>query len=266
VKMNLKDFTPRPMREVEYFGVKISIPAEHEWVATGDDGVVYSYSANPEELNGMWIIPQRRYGAEDVRIGTFTLAGEPGAIETLRHYPKGGEMNNKPEYFVFNAANNEFYEFETEEEALHMAEELLQDMRIIAGAEGTWLADVEGICAGVITHRAFITHEWKEDGKDYCDYGIKKVQCEENNLEDPEPFSLPISTREVEYLGMKISIPEDHEWVATDGNGDIYSYSQKPEYRDDIMVWVGGSADNEFIFIKIVTPPRAIPANSLRKV
>lgn len=87
--MELKDFKPRPMREVEYYGMKISIPAEHEWVATGDDGVVYSYSVKPEELNGMWIIPQRHYGAEDVLIGTFSLAGEPGAIETLRHYSKG---------------------------------------------------------------------------------------------------------------------------------------------------------------------------------
>ena len=87
--MYLKDFTPRLMREVEYYGVKISIPAEHEWVATGDNGVTYSYSVKPEELNGMWIILQRHYGAEDVRIGTFTLAGEPGAIETLRHFPLG---------------------------------------------------------------------------------------------------------------------------------------------------------------------------------
>lgn len=257
--MELKVFKPRPMREVEYFGAKISIPVEHEWVATGDDGVVYSYSVKPEELNGMWIIPHRRYGAEDVRIGTFSLAGEPGAIETLRHYPKG-EMN-KPEYFVFNAANNEYYEFAAEEEALRMAEELLQDMRLVA-QEGTWLADVEGICAGVITHRASITREWQEDGREYCDYGIKKVQDEEMNLEDPE--SLPILMREVEYLGMKISITENHEWLATDDNGDICSYSQKPEYRED--TWVGGSTDNEFIFVKRVTPPRAIPANSLRKV
>lgn len=258
--MKLKDFKPRPTREVEYYGVKISIPAEHEWVATGDDGIVYSYSVKPEELNGMWIIPQRHYGAEDMRIGAFSLAGEPGAIETLRHYPIG-ETNNKPEYFVFNAANNEYYEFATEEEALHMAEELLQDMRLVA-QEGTWLADVEGICAGVITHRAFITHEWEEDGKNYCEYGIKKVHCEETNFEDAKPIPM----REVEYLGMKISIPEDHEWLATDDNGDIYSYSKKPKYREDIMVWIGGTADNEFIFIKRVTPPRAISANSLRKV
>ena len=40
--MELKDFKPRPMREVEYYGMKISIPAEHEWVATGDDGNEYT--------------------------------------------------------------------------------------------------------------------------------------------------------------------------------------------------------------------------------
>lgn len=89
--MKLKNFKSRPMREVEYYGVSISIPADHEWVATGDDGVVDSYSTKPEELNGMWVIPHR-YGAEAVRIGSFTLSGEPGAIKTLRHYPIEGEM------------------------------------------------------------------------------------------------------------------------------------------------------------------------------
>lgn len=45
--MKLKNFKSRPMREVEYYGVSISIPADHEWVATGDDGVVDSYSTKP---------------------------------------------------------------------------------------------------------------------------------------------------------------------------------------------------------------------------
>lgn len=92
--MKLKNFVPREMREVKYYGVKISIPAEHEWVATGDDGIVRSYPIKPEELNGMWVVPQR-YGMEDVRIGSFTLAGEPGAIKTLRHYPIEGEMTDE---------------------------------------------------------------------------------------------------------------------------------------------------------------------------
>lgn len=162
--MELKDFKPRPMREVEYFGAKISIPSEHEWLATGDDGVVYSYSTKPEELNGMWIIPQRHYGAEDMRIGTFILAGEPGAIETLRHYPKE-ETTHKPEYFVFNPP-----------------------------------------------------------------------------------------MREVEYFGRIISIPVNHEWLATDGDGEIYSYSKKPEYDEDIMAWACGSSEDEFRFIGEAKP------------
>ena len=92
--MKLKNFKPRPMREVEYYGVSISIPAEHEWVATGDDGIVRSYPIKPEELNGMWVVPQR-YGMEDVCIGSFTLAGEPGAIKTLHHYPIGAEQHRE---------------------------------------------------------------------------------------------------------------------------------------------------------------------------
>lgn len=158
--MELKDFKPHPLREVEYYGVKISIPVEHEWVATGDDGVVYSYSIKPEELNGMWIIPQRRYGAEDVRIGTFSLVGEPGAIETLRHYPKG-ETNT-------------------------------------------------------------------------------------------ETFNLPL--REVEYFGRIISIPINHEWLATDADGEIYSYSKKPEYDKVIMAWVCDYSKDEFMFIGEAKP------------
>ena len=77
----------------------------------------------------------------------------------------------KPEYFVFVAGNNEYYEFANEEEALRMAEETLRDMRAIAG-EDTWPPEAEDIRVGVITHRAVITREWEEDGNEYCDFGI----------------------------------------------------------------------------------------------
>lgn len=38
--MKLENYRPREMREVEYFGVKISIPAEHEWVAMDANGEI----------------------------------------------------------------------------------------------------------------------------------------------------------------------------------------------------------------------------------
>lgn len=46
----------------------------------------------------------------------------------------------------------------------------------------------------------------------------------------------PREMREVEYFGETISIPADHEWVATDADGEIYSYSDKPEYSEDTMI------------------------------
>ena len=82
--------------------------------------------------------------------------------------------DTKPEYFVYDAGNNEYYEFASEEEALRMAEKILNDMRVIA-EEGIWLPEVEDIRVGVITHRAVITREWGEDGNEYCDFGIQKI-------------------------------------------------------------------------------------------
>ena len=82
--------------------------------------------------------------------------------------------DTKPEYFVFDTGNNEYYKFASEEEALRMAEEILHDMRDIAG-EDTWPPEAEDIRVGVITHRAVITREWEEDGNEYCDFGIQKI-------------------------------------------------------------------------------------------
>lgn len=83
-------------------------------------------------------------------------------------------LDAKPEYFVIDTYNNEYYEFANEEEALRMAVEILEDMRDIA-REGIWPPETEGIRVGVITHRAVITREWEEDGNEYCDFGIQKI-------------------------------------------------------------------------------------------
>lgn len=86
--MKLKNFKPRPMREVEYFGETISIPAEQEWVATDDDGGVNSYPVEPEEQHGVWVVPQH-HEMEAALIGSFEPIDENDAIKTLRHYPRG---------------------------------------------------------------------------------------------------------------------------------------------------------------------------------
>lgn len=86
--MKLKNFKPRPMREVEYFGVKISVPADTEWVATDDNGEVISYPIEPEEQHGIWVVPQQ-YEMQTALIGRFDPLDENDAIRTLRHYPIG---------------------------------------------------------------------------------------------------------------------------------------------------------------------------------
>ena len=40
-------------------------------------------------------------------------------------------------------------------------------------------------------------------------------------------------TRQVNYFGLYLNIPIDHEWVATDKNGTIYSYACEPEPEED---------------------------------
>lgn len=67
-----------------------------------------------------------------------------------------------------------------------------------------------------------------------------------------ETFNPPL--REVEYFGRTISIPANHEWLATDGNGEIYSYLKKPEYSEDIMVWACDASKDEFMFIGEAKP------------
>ena len=40
-------------------------------------------------------------------------------------------------------------------------------------------------------------------------------------------------TRQVNYFGIILNIPIDHEYVATDKNGMIYSYESQPYTEDD---------------------------------
>lgn len=84
--MKHRHFNYRSTRVVNYYGVKISIPSDHEWVATDDDGSVFSYPIEPEEQHGVWVVPQR-YEIDAVRIGTFEPGVDNDVINTLRYYP-----------------------------------------------------------------------------------------------------------------------------------------------------------------------------------
>lgn len=75
----------------------------------------------------------------------------------------------------------------------------------------------------------------------------------------------PRPMRQVEYGGVSISIPADHEWVAMDANGEIYSYSNMPEYNEDIKVWGGNSFESTCLFRGSAEPSSRNDArNSLR--
>ena len=87
--MKLKNFKPRLMREVEYFGVKISIPAHHEWVTTDDTGQVAAWENKPDEQHGIWTYADARGIELPFFVGEFDPIDENDAIKTLRHYPIG---------------------------------------------------------------------------------------------------------------------------------------------------------------------------------
>lgn len=43
--------------------------------------------------------------------------------------------------------------------------------------------------------------------------------------------------KEVVYAGVKVHINRDHDWVATDENGDVYSYRNKPVIYEPMSLW-----------------------------
>lgn len=82
----LENFSPRPMREVEYFGEKISIPVYHKCVATCADGSIYSYVDAPEYKGGIWTIGRTDSAAIHV-VGYCMNIGVHHAVNSLRIYP-----------------------------------------------------------------------------------------------------------------------------------------------------------------------------------
>lgn len=46
---------PQLVKTTEYYGIKLTIPSDHHWIAMDDDGDVYSYQYQPEPtFTGCW--------------------------------------------------------------------------------------------------------------------------------------------------------------------------------------------------------------------
>jgi len=82
-------------------------------------------------------------------------------------------------YFAFDPINWEAEFFDTEEEALKFANEILDELRDEARSEG-WSEETENIVVGVITHRATEcdVEPIEDDNKFsyYCDFKMKKIK------------------------------------------------------------------------------------------
>lgn len=87
--MKLKNFKPRPMREVEYGGQKISIPEHHEWAATDASGEVTSYCEKPFFLHLPLTWHGHGWPDDSQIIGRARGIGEEAAKNSLCHYPIG---------------------------------------------------------------------------------------------------------------------------------------------------------------------------------
>ena len=89
--MKLKNYRPREMREVEYFGETISIPADHEWVAMDANGEIYSHSAMPEYNVNIRIWVGNYFEGTCMFRGEAEPISRNDARNSLRHYPKGAK-------------------------------------------------------------------------------------------------------------------------------------------------------------------------------
>ncbi len=88
--MKLKDYRPRhPMREVEYFGVKISIPADHEWVAMHRYGEIFSFRDVPEYVKKVHGWGCDECDNSSLLIGAVEPVSTADAANSLRYYPVG---------------------------------------------------------------------------------------------------------------------------------------------------------------------------------
>ena len=84
--MQLKNFIPRPMREVNYAGLKIYIPADHEWVATTYAGIIYSFACEPYYEWQTWVTHELEPFVI-YEVGIADKISDSDAANSLCYYP-----------------------------------------------------------------------------------------------------------------------------------------------------------------------------------
>ena len=87
VKMILSNFFPREMRAIDYLGQTISIPIDHQWVATDTFGCVCSFYREPEFKQGTWV--NSIFGYDPFYIflaGITSRINEDVARSSVRYY------------------------------------------------------------------------------------------------------------------------------------------------------------------------------------
>lgn len=92
--MKLENFKPHPMREVEYYGVKINIPADHEWVATCIDGSIHSFKYEPYYEWQEWV-PHEAKPFVIYVVGRCMAISERDAANSLQYYPAANEFGEQ---------------------------------------------------------------------------------------------------------------------------------------------------------------------------
>lgn len=74
-------------RTIEYFGEELKIPAHHCYIATDEDGFVYSFDELPDYKNGEWVHDNDSSVHSIQYIALFNLQ-DLEAQDTLVEYPR----------------------------------------------------------------------------------------------------------------------------------------------------------------------------------
>ena len=86
--MKIENFKSRPMRQVEYFGETISIPADHEWVVTTLDGFIFSSTVPLCYEAGNWVTDNVDLLAL-YAVGSCDAISDEDEWRSMRHFPVG---------------------------------------------------------------------------------------------------------------------------------------------------------------------------------
>lgn len=86
--MKLENFKACPMRKVKYFSETISIPTDHEYVATSVYGGVYSFLYEPYYECGILVTDETEPFVIHA-VGNCNDISDEDAAVSLRYYPVG---------------------------------------------------------------------------------------------------------------------------------------------------------------------------------